>query len=184
MALPWSGHPRVTAIITWTFLEETLMKSTLLTLGLLMATHAFADTAASGNPGNPANLGAVDTDGDHQISLAEAQAGAPQLASRFNDIDADRNGFLSVDEVLANQAVGPFRVRRDMRADFAAADANADGLLTRAEADGKMPIVSDLFDEMDANEDGSVSQDEIHDHARKHGPVLFIREGIAGSAKE
>jgi hypothetical protein len=157
------------------------MKSTLLTLGLLMAINAFADTAA---PGSPDKLEALDTDGDHQISLAEAQAGAPVLAAHFNDIDANRDGFLSIDEVLANQPMGTFRVSHDMRADFAAADANADGLLTRAEAEAKMPIVRDFFDEMDANKDGYVSQDEIRDHAQKHGPVRFFRERAPESAKE
>jgi len=157
------------------------MKITLLTLGLVLASNAFADTAV---PGNPEQLQALDTDGDHQISLAEAQAGDPMLASRFNEIDTNRDGFLSIDEVLANQPKGIFRVSRDMRVDFAAADANGDGLLTRAEAAGKMPIVADLFDEMDANKDGFVSQDEIRDHARKYGPIRYFRERGPVSAKE
>ncbi len=57
------------------------MKYTLLTYGLLMATSALA-----------ADTPALDTDGDRLISLAEAQAGAPELASRFSKIDANQDG--------------------------------------------------------------------------------------------
>lgn len=40
----------------------------------------------------------VDTNGDKQISLSEAQANAPRLAQHFNEIDTDRNGQISHDE--------------------------------------------------------------------------------------
>jgi hypothetical protein len=148
------------------------MKYTLLTCGLLMATSALAaDTAA------------LDTDGDRMISLAEAQAGAPELASRFSKIDANQDGLLSVDEVAAGRPARDVRVRRDMQADFAAADANADGMLTRAEA-AQMPIVSDLFVDMDSNVDSHVTLAEIREHARKHGPIRVIKELGPGTAKE
>jgi hypothetical protein len=148
------------------------MKYTLLTCGLLMATSALAaDTAA------------LDTDGDRMISLAEAQAGAPELASRFSKIDANQDGLLSVDEVATGRPARDVRVRRDMQADFVAADANADGMLTRAEA-AQMPIVSDLFVDMDSNVDSHVTLAEIREHARKHGPIRVIKELGPGTAKE
>ena len=154
------------------------MKYTLLTYGLLMATSALAtDTAA---PGGANGFQALDTDGDRFISLAEAQAGAPELATRFSKIDANQDGLLSIDEVVAEGPAQNVRVHRDMQADFAAADANADGMLTRAEA-AKMPIVSDFFGEMDSNVDGQVTLDEIREHARKHGPVR-VKTGLGPSA--
>ncbi|MBC8112875.1 MAG: hypothetical protein H7062_00705 [Candidatus Saccharimonas sp.] len=156
------------------------MKYTLLTCGLLMATSAFADTGASGDANK---LRALDTDGDHLISLAEAQAGAPELASRFSKIDANQDGFLSIEEVIAGQPTRKVRFARGMPEDFAAADVNADGMLTRAEAE-QMPIVSDFFGEMDSNADGHVTQIEIHEHARTHGPIRVIKERGTGTAKE
>jgi hypothetical protein len=155
------------------------MKYTMLACGLLMASSAFADAGASGGADK---LRALDIDGDHLISLAEAQAGAPELAARFSKIDANQDGLLSIDEVLAGRPARDVRVFRDMQQDFAAADVNADGMLTRAEA-REMPLVSDFFGEMDGNADGHVTQDEIREHARTHGPIRVIREIGPGTAK-
>src|SRR5688572_11845104 len=148
------------------------MKYTLLTYGLLMASSALA-----------ADTSALDTDGDRMISLAEAQAGAPELASRFSKIDANQDGLLSIDEVIAGRSARNVRVHRDLQEDFAAADANADGMLTRAEAQ-EMPIVSELFGEMDSNVDSHVTLAEIREHARKHGPIRVIKGEGPGIAKE
>jgi Ca2+-binding EF-hand superfamily protein len=41
----------------------------------------------------------ADINGDGQISLDEAQAKLPRLAPRFNDLDSDKNGFLSAEEL-------------------------------------------------------------------------------------
>jgi len=157
------------------------MKYTLLTCGLLMATSALAaDTGASGGT---KKLQSLDTDGDRQISLAEAQAGAPEMAARFSKIDANQDGYLSVDEVLAGRPERDVLIHRPLLEDFAAADANADGMLTRAEA-AEMPIVSDFFGDMDSNADGHVTRDEIHEHARKNGPIRVIKGRGPGMAKE
>jgi hypothetical protein len=156
------------------------MKYTLLTCGLLMAMSAFADTRVSGDANK---LQALDTDGDHLISLAEAQAGAPELAARFSQIDANHDGLLSIDEVIAGRPNRNVMFARSMQDDFAAADANADGMLTPAEAQA-MPIVSDFFGEMDSNADGHVTQDEIREHARTHGPIRIFKQGGPVTAKE
>jgi hypothetical protein len=51
---------------------------------------------------------------------------------------------------------------------FAAADANHDGRLTKEEAKGKMPMVYQHFDEIDAAHAGSVSLAEIVRFAQAH----------------
>ncbi|WP_410209516.1 EF-hand domain-containing protein [Aquirhabdus sp.] len=43
----------------------------------------------------------IDTNGDGQISLSEAQANAPKIAQHFNEIDTDHNGQISQDELHA-----------------------------------------------------------------------------------
>jgi hypothetical protein len=156
------------------------MKYPLLTCGLLIAASALADT---GVPGGVHKFQALDTDGDRLISLAEAQAGAPELASRFSKIDANQDGLLSMDEVMAGQPRHDVMFFRDMEQDFAAADVNADGRLTRAEAQ-EMPIVSEFFGEIDGNADGQVTQDEIREHGRTHGPIRVIKGVGPGTAKE
>lgn len=41
----------------------------------------------------------ADANGDGQLSLDEVQAKMPRLASRFTDLDKDKNGMLSKDEL-------------------------------------------------------------------------------------
>jgi len=53
-----------------------------------------------------------------------------------------------------------------MQQRFAAADANGDGKLTKAEADGKMPYVHQHFDEIDAGHTGYVTLADIGQYAR------------------
>lgn len=43
----------------------------------------------------------IDTDGDGRISRAEAQANAPRLAQHFDELDANKDGFLTPDELRA-----------------------------------------------------------------------------------
>ena len=50
----------------------------------------------------------LDADGDGRISRAEAQA-APRLAAHFDDLDANKDGFLTPDELKAARGHRPPR---------------------------------------------------------------------------
>jgi hypothetical protein len=148
------------------------MKHLLLTCGLMVAISAFAEP---GVPRGPKSLDALDTDGDKMISLAEAQQGSPRLASRFNELDANKDGLLSTEEVFKGRPMRGVRFTRNIEDDFAAADGNADGKLSRTEAEA-MPIMSDFFDDIDANKDGYITTDEIHEHAMTRGPIFVVKQ--------
>lgn len=49
----------------------------------------------------------ADTNGDGQLSLDEVQAKMPRLASRFSDLDKDKNGMLSKEELAQGHRRGP-----------------------------------------------------------------------------
>ncbi len=94
----------------------------------------------------------LDKDGDGLISRAEAQA-APRLAKHFDEIDANKDGFLSKDELAAARAK-----MRD--AIFARIDTDADGRISRDEA-ARFPRLARHFDKIDANKDGYLTKDEL-----------------------
>ncbi len=70
----------------------------------------------------------LDTDKDGRISRAEATAGEGKLASRFDGMDANKDGFVDRAD---------HEIRAKQRSDewFAKADTDKDGKLTRAELD-------------------------------------------------
>ena len=49
----------------------------------------------------------ADTNGDGQLSLDEVQAKMPRLAARFNELDTDKNGLLSKEELAQGHHRGP-----------------------------------------------------------------------------
>ncbi len=69
---------------------------------------------------------------------------------------------------VAAQGVDSARQER-LRADFTAADTNADGRLSRDEAKSGMPRIHSNFDAIDVEKTGAVSLEQIAAFAAKQG---------------
>jgi Ca2+-binding EF-hand superfamily protein len=100
----------------------------------------------------------VDTDGDGAISKAESDA-------FFNKIDANKDGKLDRAEMSAYRKAQHEQHRAEMRqrfdARFKAADKDADGALSKQEAQAGMPRLANRFDQLDGNHDGKLTQQEL-----------------------
>ena len=98
----------------------------------------------------------VDTNHDGVISRDEAAA-APQLASRFDDVDADKDGRVTPAE-LKNHAKS-HRLNNKGAGAFTKFDSNGDGVVTRDEVAAN-PKLARKFDAADMDHDGRVTADE------------------------
>jgi Ca2+-binding EF-hand superfamily protein len=91
-----------------------------------------------------------------------SQAEAPQRWARLAAFDANRDARVTVEELRAGrQAVAAQRragrTAQPQGGTRVRADANGDGLLTRAEADAQLRV---RFARLDVNRDGFVTRDE------------------------
>lgn len=127
----------------------------------LAATACFgADKSSTGSPPTLAQkvrnlvtteFGKADRDNDGTLDRAEAHD-MPDVAEHFDQIDTDRNGAVSADEIKAYEK-------------FAKNDKDANGSLDKNEARGWW-IVSKNFDAIDTDSDGTVSLTEINAYMR------------------
>jgi Ca2+-binding EF-hand superfamily protein len=99
------------------------MKSVILLTSLGLISAATLVMAAPDGRGQ--GLRAADTNGDGMISREEAKA-LPRLAKHFDQIDADKNGQITAEEMKAAR-----QVRHN--AAFDKLDTNKDGVLSRDE---------------------------------------------------
>ena len=105
----------------------------------------------------------------------------------FAEADADANGGLSAEELIAMQEALREEARQAAAARrIAAIDDNADGLLQAQEIEARRPRIAPIFDRLDSDGDGGISQAELDaagpfgrsdgdgfgrgGHGRSHGP--------------
>lgn len=130
---------------------------------LLAACVLLANAAAQATPqalpdAAQQRLAQLDANGDHAIDRTEAQA-MPRLAEQFEQLDGNRDGRLTMTEV-----------EQSMQTRWAAADANHDGYIDKAEVQhAAMPRLERFFERLDANADGRLSQQEVQKFAARMG---------------
>jgi Ca2+-binding EF-hand superfamily protein len=132
-----------------------------LTLAVALPSAAFA-VDANGNKMEQA-FKKADKDHDGKLTREEAKA-LPRVAKNFDQIDADKDGTVSLDEIYASAKRIAKEIEAKDKAKFEAADKDHDGTLDREEAKA-FPRISKNFDKIDANKDGKLSQDEIKNYA-------------------
>lgn len=107
----------------------------------------------------------VDTNGDGAVSKSEFNRYyAKHNTKHFKELDANKDGKLAPDEMQGGRKQEMTRSDGTTHLDqrFKAADANSDGGLNKAEANG-MPMLNAYFDQVDANKDGKVTRQEYFD---------------------
>lgn len=144
------------------------MKKTVATM-IALALAATA-TATMAEPGDGPRRGAIlerlkaaDTNADGLISRAEAAA-LPRLAEHFDEIDANRDGQVSFEELRAFHAAHRGEHRK---AAMKRMDTDGDGKLSRAEA---LAAAAARFDAADANKDGFLTPEEMKAARQAHRP--------------
>lgn len=143
------------------------MKPTLLALTLAaLPFAALADDPKMDRDGSKMDDAALvkhfDKDGDGRVSRKESTDAAVERANkRFDQLDANKDGYLAQDEVNAARASMHERMRERGGEHWKAADKDADGAISRSEAEAGMPMLWKRFDQLDANKDGKVTRDEM-----------------------
>lgn len=99
----------------------------------------------------PVGLGSLDQDGDNVISRDEFTAARPGQPRMFDRFDGDQDGRITLDEFLEQR-----RALQERR--FNRLDANGDGAITEEDIAARRGVV---FDNLDRNDDGVLSQDEL-----------------------
>jgi Ca2+-binding EF-hand superfamily protein len=141
---------------------ETAMRWIALSASLLVAFVAHAGSPGEGPAGAKPGRGPVDANNDGIVTREEAGK-YPRLAADFDSADANKDGQLDATELQAHREKtrGEMRAKADER--WKAADTDGDGKLSLAEAQASMPRMAERFQAIDANKDGYVSRDEMHE---------------------
>jgi len=135
----------------------------------LLFTMIFATAAANAGdapgPGKP-DRPTLDSNGDGIVTREEARA-FPRLTADFDVADANKDGQLDAAELQTHREKMRVEMRARAEERWKAADTDGDGRLSLAEAQASMPQMAERFDKFDANKDGYVSRDEMHNFRMK-----------------
>jgi hypothetical protein len=153
---------RVLALTDGIFKGVDLMFRILVILACLSvvapAVDASAQSEGQRSPrGRGQRIKSLDADGDGRIARSERKRKPDEV---FDRLDANSDGFLSVEELKAKAR------RRGVRQKgrrLAALDKNNDGIISRDEWTGP----ASRFDRLDLDKNGSLSAEEIRNRRRK-----------------
>jgi Ca2+-binding EF-hand superfamily protein len=93
----------------------------------------------------------ADADGNGALSRNEATAAGFAVDEKFDTIDTDHDGVVNLYEI------GSYLIGK--RDDWASADTNGDGQISREEAD-RAPSLANIFTKVDRNGDGIIRKEE------------------------
>ena len=127
---------------------------------MLVSSGAIAVADTRGNGPRGADFSQIDADGNGEVTVAELQA---MQTARFGEIDADGDGAVTKAEILAH-AESTEDVRRERRVTrmMERLDANDDGSLSAEELTGRRDPAR-LVERLDADGNGTLSQEEMAD---------------------
>jgi len=134
-----------------------MRRALLLTMIFATAAAYAADAPGPGKPSRPK----LDSNGDGVVTREEAQA-YPRLTADFDVADANKDGQLDAAELQTHREKMRVEMRARAEERWKAADTDGDDRLSLAEAQASMPQMAERFQEFDANKDGYVSRDEMH----------------------
>lgn len=141
-----------------------LAGSALILVAGLMGAAAYAQDATPPKPSHGGfDFATLDADKDGKVTKAEVDA---FRAAKVKAMDANADGKISADELAAPRiAASTDRIKVRSAEMVKKMDSDGDGMLSAAEMAAR-PGPEMLFDKIDANADGAVTQDEV-DAARK-----------------
>ena len=133
------------------------MRWTLPIAALLVATLAQAGDNPPPGPGRSP----MDANKDGFVTREEAQS-YPMLSAQFDAADTSQDGQLDAAEMDAHRSVMHSTGRAKAQERWQAADQDADGAISRDEAQASMPRMAERFEQFDVDKDGKVERAEMH----------------------